>query len=117
METPPLIRRNGAGNQLGRVRAGVVLALDGGRGQADVGEQADRGPAVPGPSADDLPGVEADGPLWCGRWLRGRPEDRGWAFRPTVVILAAATQSCTWGTRPRLIGVFDMSLANRVVVE
>jgi hypothetical protein len=37
-----------------------VLALDGGGdGEVGVGEQADRGPAVPGFPADDLPGVQA----------------------------------------------------------
>ena len=37
-----------------------MLALHGdGDGQVEVGEQADRGPAVPGPPADDLPGVQA----------------------------------------------------------
>jgi hypothetical protein len=40
--------------------AGFVLALHGGGdGEVDVGEQADRGPAVPGIPADDLPGVQA----------------------------------------------------------
>ena len=43
-----------------QVRAGVLLALHGdGDREVDVGEQADRGPAVPGPPADDLPGVQA----------------------------------------------------------
>ena len=37
-----------------------MLALDGdGDGEVDVGEQADRGPAVPGLPADDLSGVQA----------------------------------------------------------
>jgi len=41
-----------------------VLALHGdGDGEVDVGEQADRGPAVLGPPADDLPGVQAGGLL------------------------------------------------------
>jgi hypothetical protein len=43
-----------------------VLALDGdGDGEVDVdlGEQADRGSAVPGLPADDLSGVQADGLL------------------------------------------------------
>ena len=36
------------------------LALHGDRdGEVDVGEQADRGPAVPGLPADDLSGVQA----------------------------------------------------------
>jgi hypothetical protein len=40
--------------------SGLLLALHGdGDGQVDLGEQADRGPAVPGPPADDLPGVQA----------------------------------------------------------
>jgi len=30
-----------------------------GDGEVDVGQEADRGPAVPGPPADDLPGVQA----------------------------------------------------------
>jgi hypothetical protein len=41
-----------------------LLALHGdGDGEVDVGEQADRGPAVPGPPADDLPGVQPGGLL------------------------------------------------------
>ena len=41
-----------------------MLALQGYRdGEVDAGEQADRGPAVPGLPADDLPGVQADGLL------------------------------------------------------
>ena len=37
-----------------------MLALQGdGDGEVDVGEKADRGPAVPGLPADDLPGVQA----------------------------------------------------------
>ena len=41
-----------------------MLALHGdGDGEVDVGEQADRGPAVPGLPADDLPGVQAGGLL------------------------------------------------------
>jgi len=37
-----------------------LLALDGDRdGEVDVGGQAERGPAVPGLPADDLPGVQA----------------------------------------------------------
>jgi len=37
-----------------------VLALQGdGDREVEVGEQADRGPAVPGLPADDLPGVQA----------------------------------------------------------
>jgi hypothetical protein len=53
--------RDGDRDQPGvQVRAGVVLALRGdGDGEVDVGEQADRVPAVPGPPADDLPGVQA----------------------------------------------------------
>jgi hypothetical protein len=36
-----------------------LLALQGDRdGEIEVGEQADRGPAVPGPPADHLPGVQ-----------------------------------------------------------
>ena len=52
---------NGDGDQSGvQARAGVVLALHGGGdGEVDVGQQADRGPAVPGLPADDLPGVQA----------------------------------------------------------
>ena len=43
---------------------GLLLALHGDRdGKIDVGEQADRGPAVPGLPADDLPGVQAGGLL------------------------------------------------------
>ena len=43
-----------------QVLAGVLLALHGdGDGEVDVGEQADRGPAVPGRPADDLAGVQA----------------------------------------------------------
>jgi len=54
----------GDGDQPGQLRAGVVLALHGGGdGQVDVGEQADGGPAVPGPPADDLPGVQPGGLL------------------------------------------------------
>ena len=51
--------RDGDRDQPGvQVRAGVVLALHGDRdGGVEVGKQADRGPAVPGPPADDLPGV------------------------------------------------------------
>jgi hypothetical protein len=47
-----------------QVRADVLLALhrDGDR-EVDVGEQADRGPVVPGFPADDLPGVQAGGLL------------------------------------------------------
>ena len=38
----------------------VLLALQGYRDrEVEVGEQADRGPAVPGPPADHLPGVQA----------------------------------------------------------
>jgi hypothetical protein len=57
--------RNGDRDQPGvQVWAGLLLALDGdGDGEVDVGEQADRGPAVPGFPADDLPGVQADGLL------------------------------------------------------
>ena len=53
--------RNGDRDQPGvQVWAGLLLALDGdGDGEVDVGEQADRGPAVPGLPADDLPGVQA----------------------------------------------------------
>jgi hypothetical protein len=41
-----------------------LLALQGGGdGGVDVGEQADRGPAVPGFPADDLAGVQAGGLL------------------------------------------------------
>ena len=41
-----------------------MLALHGdGDGEVDVGEQADRAPAVPGRPADDLPGVQAGGLL------------------------------------------------------
>ena len=37
-----------------------MLALQGdGDREVEVGEQADRGPAVPGLPADDLPGVQA----------------------------------------------------------
>ena len=37
-----------------------MLALGGdGDCEVDVGEQADRGPAVPGLPSDDLPGVQA----------------------------------------------------------
>jgi hypothetical protein len=44
--------------------AGFLLALHGdGDGEIDVGEQADRGPAVPGFPADDLSGVQAGGLL------------------------------------------------------
>ena len=47
-----------------RSEAGVLLALQGdGDGEIDVGDQADRGPAVPGPPADHLSGVQADGLL------------------------------------------------------
>ena len=43
-----------------QVLAGLLLALDGDcDGEVDVGEQADRGPAVPRCPADDLPGVQA----------------------------------------------------------
>ena len=56
--------RGGDGDQFGQLRAGVVLALQGGGdGQVDVGEQADGGPAVPGLPADDLPGVQPGGLL------------------------------------------------------
>jgi hypothetical protein len=42
------------------VRTGLVLALQGdGDGEVDVGEQADRGPGVPGLPAEDLSGVQA----------------------------------------------------------
>ena len=53
--------RDGDRDQPGvQVRAGLLLALDGdGDGEVDVGEQADRGPAVPGFPADDLSGVQA----------------------------------------------------------
>jgi hypothetical protein len=41
-----------------------LLALQShGDGEVDVGEQAERGPAVPGLPADDLPGVQAGGLL------------------------------------------------------
>jgi hypothetical protein len=56
--------RDGDWDQFGaKLRAGVVLALQGGGGQVDVGEQADRGPAVPGLPADDLPGIQGGGQL------------------------------------------------------
>jgi hypothetical protein len=41
-----------------------LLALqDDGDREVDIGEQADRGPAVPGLPADDLPGVQVGGLL------------------------------------------------------
>jgi len=41
-----------------------LLASQGdGYGEVDVGEQADRGPAVPGLPSDDLPGVQVGGLL------------------------------------------------------
>ena len=54
--------RDGDRDQSGvRAAVGVVLALGGdGNGEVDVGKQADRGPAVPGLPADDLPGIQAD---------------------------------------------------------
>jgi len=53
--------RDGDGDQPGvQDVAHVVLALHGGGdGDVDVGEQADRGPEVPGRPADDLPDVQA----------------------------------------------------------
>ena len=53
--------RDGDRDQPGiQAGAGLVLAVHGdGDGEVDVGEQADRGPAVPGLPADDLPGVQA----------------------------------------------------------
>jgi hypothetical protein len=40
-----------------------LLALHGDGDEVDIGEQADRGPAMPRLPADDLPGVQADGLL------------------------------------------------------
>jgi hypothetical protein len=53
--------REGDRDQPGvQVRAGLLLALQSyGDREVDVGEQAERGPAVPGLPADDLPGVQA----------------------------------------------------------
>ena len=51
--------RDGDGDQpVVQAGAGVVLALQGDSdGEVDVGQQADRGPAVPGSPADDLSGI------------------------------------------------------------
>ena len=52
--------RDGDGDQ--PEDAGVFVAgplEGGGHSEEDIGEQADRGPAVPGLPADDLPGVQA----------------------------------------------------------
>ena len=53
-----------------------MLALQGdGDREVEVGEQADRGPAVPGRPADDLPGVQPGdllGELMIFRWPTGR---------------------------------------------
>jgi hypothetical protein len=39
--------------------SGTVIEISpASRSEVDVGQQADRGPAVPGPPADDLPGVQ-----------------------------------------------------------
>ena len=47
-----------------QARAGIVLVLQGYRDrEVEVGEQAERGPAVPGLPADHLPGVQAGGLL------------------------------------------------------
>ena len=69
--------RDGDRDQPGvQVCASVVLALHGdGDREVDVGEQADRGPPVPGPPADDLPGVQPGdllGELMIFRWPTGR---------------------------------------------
>jgi hypothetical protein len=58
--------RHGDRDQPGvQAGAGLLPALHcHGNGEVDVGQQADRGPAVPGFPADDLPGVQA-GTLLC----------------------------------------------------
>src|SRR5881398_1827222 len=56
--------RDGDGDEPERAGTAVAGALQGGgHGEEGVGEQADRGPAVPGLPADDLPGVQAGGLL------------------------------------------------------
>jgi hypothetical protein len=57
--------RHGARDQPGvQFGAGLLPALHcHGNGEVDMGQQADHGPAMPGLPADDLPCVQADGPL------------------------------------------------------
>lgn len=70
--------RDGERDQFGaQLRASVLLAVQGGgHGQVDVGEQADRGLAVPGRPADDLSGVQADGLL--GQLMIFLPSQSAW---------------------------------------
>ena len=52
--------RDGDRDKSGQVWVGVLLALGGGGDrEVDVGQQSDRRPVLPGPPADDVPGIQA----------------------------------------------------------
>jgi hypothetical protein len=89
-----------------------VLALDGdgnGNGEVDLGEQADRGPAVPGLPADDLPGVQAGHLLAelvisfdfpSGRCDGGQPGQRDRPGRPARGLNKLAAGAAGGGQHP-----------------